>query len=111
MDMIQNQREVTDYFGYWPQFCDAKFTRFTFDKSGFIEATIFYIDVECSKQAIITIEFSGVKAVKLNDFYSENVIDEIAITNKSPYKVTIIACYGLNGTFDCTGIEVTNVRT
>lgn len=109
--MIRNQEKVIDYFGYWPKFCDAKFKSFLFEKSGVIETTIYYIDSDTSKKAQVSIKFSGVTDMKLNDFMSENVIDEISITDKSPYMITIDACYGLNGRFKCTDIEVTNVGT
>ena len=109
--MIRNQNAVIEIFGYWPQFCDARFTHFSYDSSNEIRVTILYIDAEQSKEANIEIVFSGVDEVQLQDLLTYNYIDEVSISNSSPHEVTIEACYGLNGSFKCSAVEVVNVST
>lgn len=111
MNMIKNREKVTDIFGYWPQFCDARFISFSYENANQINVSIFYIDVDKSKEATISISFIDVSEVQLTDLLSNNYIDEILITETTPHVVTIDGCYGLNGSFKCVGIEVLNVST
>ena len=109
--MIINQESVVEMFGYWPKFCDARFTNFSYSASSDIRVNIFYIDADQAKEANIEIVFSGVKEVQLNDLLTENYIDEITISQDLTHEVNIDSCSGLNGTFKCARIEVVNVST
>ena len=107
--MINNKEKVTNIFGYWPEFCDAKIKEVHFQNPNKLDLVIFYIDCEQEKRAEITIRFSDLSNVLLSDLMSNNVIDLLSISNSAPYNITIEACYGLNGSFTCSSIAVTNV--
>ena len=110
--MIQNSEAVISYFGYWPQFCDGKIRRFTFEKAGSIGLTISYIDSDQDKRALVEIQFSGVFDVDLHDLHSENVLDNLNISaDTSPVRIELEACCGLRGAFSCETVEVVNVAT
>ena len=110
--IIKNRELVTSIFGYWPTFADAKFYEFKYSyKSREISASIYYIDADQNKRALIALKFGGVTEVQLTDIISENVIDEIQISNESPHVIEIEACCGLCGSFKCMNIEVEGVNT
>ncbi|MCW8943719.1 MAG: immunity 50 family protein [Sedimenticola sp.] len=109
--MIKDRGKVVNHFGYWPEFADGKFTRFSYENIGLIEASIIYIDSNTSKVARIALKFNGVTDIQLSELKSENVIDEMSFIGESPTTVVIKACYGLNGSFMCTEIEVCSVHT
>jgi hypothetical protein len=104
--MIENAEKVSSYFGYWPEFCDAKIESFSYNSSGIIELSIFYIDADLNKTAHIALQFSGVTEVSLSDLFSENVIDEISIEGTGPFNISIESCFGLGGSFKCDSVRV-----
>ncbi len=106
--MIENADKVSSYFGYWPEFCDAKIESFSYNSSGIIELSIFYIDADLDKTAHITLQFDGVTEVSLSDLLSENVIDEISIEGSEPFTISMESCYGMGGSFKCNSIRVAN---
>ena len=106
--MIENAEKVLSYFGYWPEFCDAKIESFSYNKAGIIELSIFYIDLSLVKSAYVNIRFIGVSEVALYKLLSENVIDEMSIEGEGPFTVNIESCYGLEGGFKSKSIEVVN---
>ncbi|MCH9692235.1 MAG: immunity 50 family protein [Gammaproteobacteria bacterium] len=107
--MINNKEKVTDIFGYWPEFCDVKIKEVHFQDLEKLYLVIFYIDCEQGKRAEITITFSDLSNVLLSDLMSDNVIDLLSISETAPYNIEIEACCGLNGTFTCSNIAVTDV--
>jgi len=104
--MIESAEKVSSYFGYWPEFCDAKIESFSYNSSGFIGLSIFYIDTDLGKSAHITFQFSGVTEVSLSDLLSENIIAEISIEGAGPFTITMESCYGMGGSFKCDSIQV-----
>ncbi|HQS59824.1 MAG: hypothetical protein B7Y56_15780 [Gallionellales bacterium 35-53-114] len=106
--MVENAEKVLSYFGYWPDFCDAKIESFSYNKAGTIELCIFYIDSNLAKSADVNLRFNGVSEVALDNLFSENVIDEISFEGSGPFTVTIDGCYGLEGSFKSKSIEVVN---
>lgn len=107
--MIQNSAEVIEYFGYWPQFCDAKVQSFAFIPPRTIKLSLFYIDSDKNKRAEIELVFSGVTDMELNELRTENVIDELSIREGSATEVSIEAAFGLCGSFSCAKGEVAHV--
>lgn len=108
--MINHAEKVESYFGYWPLFCDAKITNFSFAQPGTITLVIAYIDAEKHRGAEVSLKFSGVTEVELSELLTENVIDALRIPEELPAQVTLEACYGLEGTFSCAAIEVLSVK-
>ncbi len=104
--MIQCAEIVESYFGYWPQFCDAKITFMLYEAHSSLILGLSYIDSDQRKVADIRLKFSGVSDVELTDFCSENVLDALRISPESPTTVRLEACYGLNGQFICIEVEV-----
>ena len=107
--MIVRSDEVESFFGYWPEFADAKVSLFAFESSGTIRLDISYIDAELNKAAIVSLQFTGVRNVALTELMSENVIDRLAISMGTPMQVALEACFGLGGSFSCMGVEVLKV--
>jgi hypothetical protein len=104
--MIQRADMVESYFGYWPEFCDAKITFLLYEAHSSIILGLSYIDSDQGKAADIRLKFSGVSDVELTDFCSENIIDALRISRESPTTVSLEACYGLDGHFTCRAVEV-----
>ena len=107
--MINNAEKVESYFGYWPLFCDAKISNFAFSQPGTITLVIAYLDADKNRGAEVSLVFSGVTEVALSELRSENVIDALRISEELQALVTLEACYGLDGSFRCTAVEVTSV--
>jgi hypothetical protein len=107
--MITRAEEVESYFGYWPLFCDGKIKSLAYVQPGTIALAISYVDVEKQKAAEVTLAFLGVTNIELSELRSENVIDALRIPQELPAQVTIEACYGLEGSFKCSAIEVSSV--
>lgn len=74
-----------------------------------LSLSILCIDAGLKKSALISLRFAGVTELELFEVRSTNVIDTLAISATSPYVVSIEACYGMEGTFKCTTVEVTSV--
>ena len=104
--MIHRAEIVESYFGYWPEFCDAKITSILYEAHSSLIVGLSYIDSDRGKAADIRLEFSGVSDVELTDSLSENIIDALRISRDSPTTVSLEACYGLNGHFTCRAVEV-----
>lgn len=107
--MITRAEEVESYFGYWPLFCDGKINSLAYVQPGTITLAISYVDVEKQKAAEVVLTFWGVTDIELSELRSENVIDALRIPQELPAQVTIEACYGLEGGFKCSAIEVSSV--
>ena len=107
--MISHAELVEDFFGYWPEFADAKVVNFGWAQPGAIELALHYIDAARGKDAVVNLRFSGVSNVGLTDLMSENVVDCLSISPGPPVAVELEACYGLAGTFQCSAVEVTGL--
>jgi hypothetical protein len=108
--MIENSELVTSYFGYWPEFADAKVARLCLSDRGEILLDLIYIDAEQGKAATIALQFNGIADVELTDFMTHNLLDQLSIEGDSPLVVGIAACYGLSGSFKCASAQVTELR-
>lgn len=107
--MILRADLVESIFGYWPTFADGRMISLTVEAAGSISMVISYIDSDLRRCARIGLRFSGVSNVDLSDLLSENVIDALHIPVDGAGVVDIEACYGLTGTFQCAGTEVSEV--
>lgn len=111
---ILSSTKLIDLFGYWPDFCDASILSMDIY---FIEKTVAinikYIDSDQNKSADITLNFTQVSDICLNDILDENVLDGIKIIQdeNSVYEISINSAYGMHGTFYCNNIEVVSVLT
>jgi hypothetical protein len=77
--MIQGAELVQSYFGYWPEFCDAKITSIVYEAHSSLVLGFCYIDSDLGRAADIQLKFLGVSDMELTDFASENVIDALEI--------------------------------
>jgi len=109
MDMISQSENVISIFGYWPQFADAKVALIAYEPPGTIRLDLSYIDAEMQKAAVVRLRFTGVRELALSELLSENVLDSLTISDETPMRVELEPCYGLGGSFTCTGAEVTGV--
>lgn len=107
--MISNVDKAISHFGYWPEFADGRIERFEYVRSGCIAMSIRYIDGEKGIGALVTLSFSGVSEVDLSELRSENIIDTLHISGQAPIQVRIEACYGLDGSFNCEAVAVTEL--
>lgn len=107
--MISQSEAVESIFGYWPEFADAKILLLAYERPDIIRLDLSYIDVELEKTAVIGLRFVGVRDLYLTDLRSENVLDSLSISADTPMRIELEACYGLGGSFTCTGAEVTGV--
>ena len=98
------------YFGYWPEFCDGRIVGISYSLPADFRLAVSYSDVENGKAAEVSIRFSGVRELELENLRSHNVLDTLVIVEGSPTKVTVDGCYGLNGSFLCDEVEVISVR-
>lgn len=105
---------VSSFFGYWPLFCDAKLLALSFSRktSRNLVCIFHYIDSDQKKYADIQLVFIGVKNFELSDFFFENIVDEIVISNhntsssdETNFYVEIESAYGLRGYIECASIE------
>jgi len=108
--MIGNADQLVSYFGYWPEFCDAKIVSISLEPQSSIVMRIAYIDVDRGCAATIELKFSGVSEIALTDLLSENVIDSLQLSQGNPVRVILDACYGLQGSFTCQAVEVSSVQ-
>jgi hypothetical protein len=107
--MISHSELVEDFFGYWPEFADARIVSFAWAQPGSMNLVLHYIDAEQRKDAIVSLRFGGATDVQLTDLKSENVLDRLGISAGSSVAVELEACYGLAGTFRCSVVEVTEL--
>ena len=107
--MISRSELVEDFFGYWPEFADAKVVHFGWARPGEIDLALHYIDAGRAKEAVVGLRFSGVNNVEFTDLKSENVVDRLSIAPSALICVELEACYGLSGTFQCVSVEVTGL--
>ena len=103
---IKNKQAITEYFGYWPEFCDAEIQEVTFDHHRNLSLTLFFVDEAIDKDATIKLTFKNLANVDLSDLLEENIISFMEISEDSIFDVNIESTIGLNGTFMCREIEV-----
>ena len=109
--LIRNSEKVISYFGYWPEFCDAKILSFHLmksDKDIRLIIKLKYIDSDLNKSAGIELTFESVRGLNINNIFDENVIDLITIRRPEGdqgYSISIEACSGCSGEFYCNGIS------
>jgi hypothetical protein len=116
--IVKNGEKVKSLFGYWPQFCDARVVALSIkrlaSKNHSLTISLSYIDSEKSVAAEIEVSFFGVSAINLSDFFDDNVLDELSITESSSregcFDVSMLACCGLTGSFKCELVEVTSLK-
>ena len=111
--MINEAQKVERYFGYWPQFCDGRIERFTYEQAGgrrVIELSIDYIDSDKALAATVVLQFSGVSELELSELMSVNVLDALHIAEGDPVQVTLESAYGLTGAFRCKEVSVIAIR-
>ena len=115
---VKNSEQVKDLFGYWPQFCDARVVALSItllaSKRYSLTMVLSYIDSQSSVAAEIEIYFSGVSAINFNSFLDDNVLDELSIvessSKKGVFNVSVLACFGLTGSFECRKVEVVSLK-
>ena len=108
--MIIGAHLVTSHFGYWPPFADGRITALSYDRAArVLLLSVAYMDADKRKAAEVAFRFEGVSNVELSDLRSENIVDELTITDESPRRVTLEACYGLFGAFNCESAEVVSL--
>lgn len=107
--MISQRELVESFFGHWPEFADADIKLFTWARGQSIELELMYGEQALGKSAVVGLRFTGVRDIDLTEFRSQNVLDCLRITPEEPIEVELEACYGLGGTFKCSGIEVIKV--
>ena len=107
--MISRSDAVESIFGYWPEFADAEVSLFSYESTGTIRLELSYIDAQLDKAAIVSLRFTGVSGVELTELMSRNVLDRLSVSMGTPIRVELEACYGLSGSFSCTGAEVAGV--
>ena len=97
---------VESYFGYWPEFCDAKITSILYEAHSCLVLGLSYIDSDLEKAADIQLKFLAVSDLEFTGLESENVIDALRISGETPIAVTLEACCGLDGRFICGAVQV-----
>jgi hypothetical protein len=107
--MISRSDTVEAIFGYWPEFADAEVSLFAYESTGTILLDLSYIDAQLEKAAIVRLRFTGVSHVELTELMSHNILDRLSVSTGAPIRVELDACYGLSGSFACTGAEVAGV--
>ena len=110
--IIQNRHLVEDYFGYWPEFCDAKVINLRFNaEKKFIEISLRYFDVDRNLGAEITIGFLQCLNLNFSSFCMENVVDNLTISIFSEsFHVVIDSSFGLSGDLHCQEVEVVSIE-
>jgi len=104
--MIKNKESVISYFGYWPEFCDAKIKELNFNSEGTLLISVNYIDSEINKEALINIKFIGITELKMYELRDDNNIDFIEIDDNDEIVVNIEAASGLSGSLKCKEVIV-----
>jgi hypothetical protein len=104
--MIKRSELVESIFGYWPTFADAKIVGFAWHVGGTIDMSIYYIDAQQRKDALVALRFSGVREIELAHLMAENVIDCLSFSFGEHVAVDLEGCAGLDGTFICSSVEV-----
>lgn len=110
MDVF-NKKLVETFFGYWPKFCDAKLSKFSFDAElRLIKISLHYDDNDSQLTGEVTMAFRGCSFVELSELRIENVIDVLSIEPLGDgFNVCIEGCFGINGVVKCQFIEVEKV--
>jgi hypothetical protein len=120
-DIIRYVNKLTDFLGEFPSFHDAEILEarlirrpptleikiYTFLTGSEIDNKGGY---KRNKECIVTIKFSSIDSLQLEDFNQQNVIFGIDFEKKDKIvRVTIKPCYGFSAEFNCEGIEIVSV--
>ena len=106
---ISNIELVETYFGYWPEFSDAKINCLKIHfQTQILTLSLHYIDSDKNKEADIIFAFYGVNKIELNELLEQNILDQLLIENTTDgnFLISIKACYGVVGSLNCNKIEV-----
>lgn len=91
--------DVVNFFGYWPQFCDARIDGFLYDfDNNKLELVLFYSDNDTGKSAKVTFSLEGISDIKIENMLTANLVDSVVVNMvESFYIIDIESCYGLYG--------------
>jgi hypothetical protein len=127
---IRNEHLLTDIFGYWPTFCEARVLSVLLDHDpehyAALEARIHVFEMTSEvdeaghfvfkNHTIVVLRFQGLADVEICDFWPANVLEGLEIERISPenravsFAVEFDAINGFGDSFKCQGISVTSVE-
>ena len=131
---IIGHEKLTNIFGYWPSFHDAEVVSIILERRGKDkwEAPILYAKIHVFQMgpeetdngkkhvfhhhSVVTFRFAIVENLILDGFNQQNVIFGLKISEKynderkqNVLEVEFEHCYGLNCSFICDNIEITDI--
>jgi hypothetical protein len=121
-DLIDSSDLLIQRLGAWPSFHDAEVRRLRLDADGTTLATdIFVFATDGTTDAagyfrrlhptIVTLEFSGIEALRIDDWNSQNVLAALAVSPSAGdlFDVDMQSVFGVSATFRCQAARVLQV--
>jgi hypothetical protein len=129
---IYGSEQVSNVFGYWPDFHDAEVVRMSLHRTAdydsgptiFMDVHVFEITKEVDEKGyfklqhhlLVTFRFDGVHDVDLSGFNNQNALNKLVVRDigtpafpEPQHEVVLDAAHGVSATFQCNEIMVTAV--
>ena len=123
---VRHAERLLDAFGYWHSFHDAEVHRAVLDRRGADErpSVTLRVNVYDSSGAVdergyydvrvnvmVTLRVTDVEALELSDLGVQNVVNELRLEQQAAGRIAVelAPCFGLNGVFTCSAVEVLDV--
>ncbi len=117
LEAIPGALDLVEWFGGWPTFHDAEVPSLELQRTGPCTVRIHTFEVVdqratrgpvmFTKHVVVSFIFEDVKAVRLEGFNSQNVVDGIVLrSGDAGYELDIKASYGLEGTITASRLRV-----
>jgi hypothetical protein len=109
---IYGKDGVIAELGYWPEFCDAKITDFSFspytEQGSRLVIMLHYIDTDKHKDVTVQITLLGVVNMNFGEFREENVIDKLILdySSETGAYFEIEACAGIFGSCESRSVSI-----
>lgn len=117
VDFISNVETILDHFGEWPSFHDSEIVAIRLHRSLSliggpptleVDIHVFSWNTEgdryrFERHCVITLGFSDVCEIKLEDFNQQNVLSDLVFEKNGlqevPYRCTFVSSHGVEGGF------------
>lgn len=130
---IQNNRLLTDIFGWWPSFHDAEVLSIALDrgeKNNFepsLTAAIYVFEITSKvdneghyvlrNHTLVRFRFYKIVNLSLSDFNQQNVLQHLDIEHlsdrkqdKVKFKITFSGIFGVKAKFHCNSVSIESVE-
>ena len=117
LESIAGAQELYDWFGYWPDFHDAKVIKFSLDPAGPSSLAIHTWEMtnkineqgyyELTKHTVVQFELDAIINVSLVDVWEHSILLGLGVEKTDAgFRLSFSAAYGVSGTIEAERLSL-----